>query len=94
MIDPVDSVRRGALVREVLPAEEPAESAVKKCQCKRIPRSKERDKCAIRATAARGWPEVEQKTLRPESEEQLRNIGGLNECRRALSPKRHRSRAL
>ena len=90
MIGPVDSVRREALVREALHAEEPAESAAKKCQCERIHRSKEGDECAIRATTVGGWPEVEWKTLRPQSEEQLRNIGGLNECRRALSPKRHR----
>ena len=54
-----DSVRRGALVRQVPPAEEPTESAVKKRQCERSHRSKERGECAIRATAAEGWPEAE-----------------------------------
>ena len=34
-------------------------------------RSKKRDKCAIRVTTSGGWPEVELKTLRPQSEEQL-----------------------
>ena len=33
ILDPVDSARKGALVREVPPAEEPAESAAKKRQC-------------------------------------------------------------
>ena len=34
---------------------------------------KERDECAIRATSAGGWPEVEKKTLRPWSEGYLRS---------------------
>ena len=59
IVGPVDSARRGALVREVLSAEEPAESAAKKYECKRSHRSKERNECAIRATATGGWPEVE-----------------------------------
>ena len=58
IIGPVDSARRRALVREVRPAEEPAESAAEKSQCERSHRSKERDECAIRATAAGGWLEV------------------------------------
>ena len=62
---------REALVREVPPAEEPANGAAKKQQCERSHLSKERDECAIRATAAGGWPEVEYKTVRPHSEEQL-----------------------
>ena len=37
IIGPVDSARRGALVREVPPAEEPAESATKKRQCEEPP---------------------------------------------------------
>ena len=56
VIGPVDSARKGALVLEVPPAEEPAESAAKKRQCERSHRSKEHDECAIRATAAGGWP--------------------------------------
>ena len=59
IIGPFDSSKRGALVREVPPAEEPAESAAKKRQCERSHRSKERDECAIRATVAGGWPGVE-----------------------------------
>ena len=59
IIGPVDSARRGALVREVPPAEEPAESAAKKGQCEMSHRSKERDEYAIRAIAVGGWPEVE-----------------------------------
>ena len=47
----VNSARRGALVREVPPAEEPAESAAKKCQCVRYHRSKGREEYATRATA-------------------------------------------
>ena len=50
----VDSTKRRALVREVPPAEEPAESATKKRQCERSHRSKERDECATRASAEEG----------------------------------------
>ena len=54
IIGTVDSVRRGALVRQVPSAEEPAESAVKKRQCERNHRSKERDECTTRALAEEG----------------------------------------
>ena len=54
IIGSVDSARRGALVPPVPPAEEPAESAAKKCQCDRSHRSKERDECATRASAKEG----------------------------------------
>ena len=60
-------------VRQVSTAEEPTESAAKKRQCERSHRSKERSECTIRATTTEGWPEVEYKTLRPQSEEQLGN---------------------
>ena len=40
IIGPVDSARRGALLREVPPIEEPAESAAKKPQCVRSHRPK------------------------------------------------------
>ena len=59
IIGPVDSTRREALVREVPPVESPAESVAKKCQCERTYWLKERGECAISATAARGWSEVE-----------------------------------
>ena len=59
IIGAVDSARREALVREVPLAEELAESATKERQCERNLWSKERDECAIRATAAGSWPEVE-----------------------------------
>ena len=59
IIYPFDSARREALVRDVPPAEAPAESAAKKRQCERSHRSKEREDCAIRATATGGWPEEE-----------------------------------
>ena len=59
IIDPVDCARRRALVRKVPSAEDPAESAAKKRQCERSHQPKERDECAIRATAAGGWPEME-----------------------------------
>ena len=54
IIGSVDSARRGALVREVPPAEQPAESAAKKRQCERSHRSKECDECATRAPAEEG----------------------------------------
>ena len=59
IIGPVDSARREALVREVPPAEEPAESAPNKRRCERSHRSEERDECAIKATDAGSWPDVE-----------------------------------
>ena len=94
IIGPIDSARKGALVRQVPPAEKPTESAAKKRQCERSHWSKERGECAIRVTTAEGWPEVEGKTLRPQCEEQLGNtLAGLYECLRASSLRRHRSRA-
>ena len=54
IIVPVDSARRRALVREVPPAEEPAESAAKEHQCVRYHRSKEREESATRTTAEGG----------------------------------------
>ena len=42
------------LVRQVQPAEEPAESAARKCQCYRRHRLKERDECATREPE-RAW---------------------------------------
>ena len=60
---------RGALVRQVPSAEEPAGSTAKKRQRDRSHQSKERDECATRTSATGGWPES--KRLRPESEEQL-----------------------
>ena len=59
IIAPVDSARRGALVRQVPPAEELTKSATKKRQCKMSHPLKERDECAIRATATDAWSEVE-----------------------------------
>ena len=53
IIDSVDCAR-GALVRQVPPVEELAESATKKRQCDRSHRSKERDECATRAPAEEG----------------------------------------
>ena len=44
------------LVSQVLPAEEPAESAAKKRQCYRRYRSKERDECSTRTSVPGGWP--------------------------------------
>ena len=48
--------RREVLVRQVPPAEEPAESAAKKRQCYRRHRSKERNECATRTSVTGGWP--------------------------------------
>ena len=53
-ISSVDRARRGALVRQVPPVEEPAESAAKKHQCNRSHRSNEREECATRAPAEEG----------------------------------------
>ena len=53
-IGTVDSARRGALVRQLPPAEEPAESDAKKRQCEKSHRLKERDECATRASAEEG----------------------------------------
>ena len=47
---------RGALVRQVPLAEEPAESAAKKRQCDRRHLSKEHDECATRTSVTGGWP--------------------------------------
>ena len=65
MIGPVDNARRGALVRQISLAEEPTESAAKKRQCETSHRSKERDECAIRATAAEGRPEMDRRLYGP-----------------------------
>ena len=54
IIGSVDSIRSGALVREVPPAGESTESVAKKRQCERSHRSKERDECATRASAEEG----------------------------------------
>ena len=54
VIGPVDSAKRGELLRDVPPAEGPAESAAKKRQCERSNRPKERDEFAVKATAAEG----------------------------------------
>ena len=43
-------------MRQVPPAEEPAESAVKKRQCDWSHRSKERDEGATRTSVTGGWP--------------------------------------
>ena len=59
MIRPIDSARRGALVRQVPPAEKPTGSTGKNRQCERSHWSKKCDECAIRATTAEGWSEVE-----------------------------------
>ena len=59
IVDPFDNARRGALVRELPPTEETANSATKKRQCESSHRTKERDEYAIRATAVGGWAEVE-----------------------------------
>ena len=45
--------------------------ALRRSASVRSHRPKKRDECAIRVTTAGGWPEVELKTLRPQSEEQL-----------------------
>ena len=57
---PVDSVRRGALIRQVPPAEEPAESAAKKRQCVRSHRLKERRERHQSISRGRLEPGVEQ----------------------------------
>ena len=59
---------RGALVRQVLPAEEPAESAAEKRQCDKRQRSKKRDDCATRTSATGGWTRITR--VRPEPEEE------------------------
>ena len=51
---PSYGTRRGVRVRQVPPAEEPAESASKKRQCYRRHRAKERDECATREPK-RAW---------------------------------------
>ena len=50
----VDNAKRSALVREVPPAEEPAEITAKERQCVRNRRLKEREESATRATAEKG----------------------------------------
>ena len=45
--------------------------ALRRSASVRSHRSKKRDECAIRVTTAGGWSEVELKTLRPQSGEQL-----------------------
>ena len=52
-IGPVDSARKGVLVRQVPSTEETDESAAKKRQRERSHLSKERDECAIRATVTK-----------------------------------------
>ena len=68
---------RGALVRQVPPAEEPAESVAKKRQCDKSHRSKERDECATRTSVTEGWPGI--KRLQPQSEGQLSKTSGVFE---------------
>ena len=53
-IGPVYSTRIEVRVRQVPPAEDPAESAARKRQCYRRHRSKERNKCATREPE-RAW---------------------------------------
>ena len=54
LIGPVNTARRGALVYEVPPAEEPVEGTAKESQCVRYHRSQKREESATRATTERG----------------------------------------
>ena len=54
IVGTVDSARRTALVRQVPPTEESAESAAKERQCERSHQSKECDECATRVSAEEG----------------------------------------
>ena len=87
------ALQRRAPIRQVPPAEEPAEGATKKHQCDRSHRSKERDECASRASATGGWSGS--KRLRPQSEEQLGDTSAVFEgVLQSSPPRRQRSRVM